>query len=116
VVDIVTEWTRALGREEIFQTLIAAKVPCAPVRELEEVVQDKNMHARGSLQYQNHPELGQIIVQQTPIRFHGLEPMEIEPSHRLGADTAEMLLRHTDLDRSEVEALVPGTFSDAAPI
>jgi formyl-CoA transferase len=114
--DIVGEWTQTLERDEIFQKLIAAKVPCAPVRELEEVVHDANMHARGSLQYQDHPELGRIIVQQTPLRFHGLDLIDIEPSHRLGADTADVLRQYTDLDQEDLEALNASAYSHAAPI
>jgi len=112
----VGEWTVTLPREEIFQRLIDAKVPCAPVRELDEVVVDENMHMRGALQMQDHPELGRITVQQTPLRFAGLEPMRIPPSRPLGADTAEMLTRHTTFDQGRIAALVPEAFSDAAPI
>jgi CoA:oxalate CoA-transferase len=114
--EAVCEWTATLPREAIFQRLIEAKVPCAPVRELDEVVRDENMHARGALQMQDHPDLGRITVQQTPLRFAGLEPMQIPPSRRLGADTAEMLTRHTSLDPERIAALVPAAFSVATPI
>lgn len=112
----VGQWTVTLPREEIFQRLIAAKVPCAPVRELDEVVVDRNMHARGALQMQDHPELGQITVQQTPLRFADLTPLEITPSRQLGADTAAMLQRHTALDANRIADLVPDAFSQATPI
>ena len=42
--------------------MLAAKVPCAPVRELSEVMVDENMHARGSLQWVDHPELGRVVL------------------------------------------------------
>ncbi|MFD2858264.1 hypothetical protein ACFSZS_30785 [Seohaeicola zhoushanensis] len=54
-------------------------------------MEDENMHARGSLQYQDHPELGRIVVQHSPLRYEGTPLAELEPSHELGADTGRVL-------------------------
>jgi formyl-CoA transferase len=62
-----------------------AKVPCAPVRTLAEVMVDENMHARGSLQWVDHPEMGRIVLQNSPLIFEGLPRHPIEPSRPLGA-------------------------------
>ena len=70
---------------------MAAKVPCAPVRTLDEVVNDPNMHARGALEWQDHPQLGRIVVQQSPLRYDGVPPHPLEPSRELGADTERVL-------------------------
>jgi formyl-CoA transferase len=88
---IVSEWTRGRTKEETFQTLMASRVPCAPVRDLEEVVNDPNMHARGALQWQDHPTLGRIVVQHSPLRFAGVTCRQLEPSRELGADTETVL-------------------------
>ncbi|WP_017998375.1 CoA transferase [Paracoccus sp. N5] len=88
---IVSEWTASRSKEQVFRTLLAHKVPCAPVRTLPEVMEDQNMHARGALVWQDHPELGRIVVQQSPLRFGGLSPRELTPSRALGADTASVL-------------------------
>jgi CoA:oxalate CoA-transferase len=88
---IVSAWTGARDKEDVFQTLKAAKVPCAPVRDLDEVVNDPNMHARGALQHQDHPTLGRIIVQQSPLRFDGAPLPALTPSRDLGADTRAVL-------------------------
>ena len=66
---IVGAWTSQRTKEEAFSELMAGGVPCAPVRDLDEVMNDPNMHARGSLQWQDHPELGRIVVQHSPLRF-----------------------------------------------
>lgn len=97
----VSAWTQGRAKQDIFELLIANGVPCAPVRNLEEVVHDPNMHARGALQYQDHPELGRIVVQQTPIRFEGLEPLSIPPSRKLGEDMETVLRTHTTLAEDE---------------
>ncbi|MCA0206930.1 MAG: CoA transferase [Proteobacteria bacterium] len=106
--EIVSAWTSTLPKQEIFDRLMAAGVPAAPVRNLDEVVHDPNMHARGALQYQDHPDYGRIIVQQSPIRIDGLEPMTIPPSHALGADTAAILRARTGLSEDEIAQMIGG--------
>ena len=65
--------------------MLAAKVPCAPVRNLMEVMRDENMHARGSLQWIDHPELGRVVLPHSPLVFEGTQRRPIEPSLPLGA-------------------------------
>lgn len=103
--EAVSEWTRVRSKQAIFDELIANGVPCAPVRNLNEVVNDPNMHARGALQYQDHPEYGRIIVQQTPVRIDGLDPMKIPPSHKLGEDAREVLSTMTKLTENEIDQI-----------
>lgn len=101
----VSEWTRTLGKQQIFESLIQAGVPAAPVRNLDEVVNDPNMHARGALQHQDHPEFGPLIVQQSPIRFADLAPGPIAPSRTLGADTRTVLESLTGLSTAEIDLI-----------
>ncbi len=102
VVDaIVDEWTATRSKEALFKHLTNHRVPCAPVRDLAEVVNDPHLHQRGFLQQQDHPELGSITVQHSPLRFAGSELRPLEPSHALGAD-AEAILRGR-LHRTEAE-------------
>jgi CoA:oxalate CoA-transferase len=65
--------------------MLAAKVPCAPVRDLNEVMHDENMLARGSLQNVDHPELGKVVLPHSPLVFEGVPRRPIEPSLPLGA-------------------------------
>jgi formyl-CoA transferase len=88
---LVAGWTQTLTKEEGFRQLMAHRVPCAPVRDLDEVVNDPNMHARGALEWQDHPELGPIVVQRSPLRFAGVARAPLTPSRPLGADTHAVL-------------------------
>ncbi|TWG92064.1 formyl-CoA transferase [Mesorhizobium sp. J18] len=88
---IVSGWTSRLPKLESFETLMANKVPCAPVRTLDEVINDPNMHARGALQWQDHPELGRIVVMHSPLRYEGVDQLPLRPSRALGQDTEEVL-------------------------
>ena len=56
--ELIEGWTKTQTKNEITRRMLAAAVPCAPVRDLAEVMHDENMHARGSLQWIDHPDLG----------------------------------------------------------
>jgi formyl-CoA transferase len=86
--ELIERWTRSLNKNDIAGRMLAAKVPCAPVRQLSEVMRDKNMHARGSLQWIDHPELGRVVLPHSPLVFKGTERRKIEPSLPLGASNA----------------------------
>jgi formyl-CoA transferase len=83
--ELIEHWTRTQTKNEVAQRMLAAKVPCAPVRQLLEVMNDENMHARGSLQWIDHPELGRVVLPHSPLVFEGAERKPIQPSLPLGA-------------------------------
>jgi CoA:oxalate CoA-transferase len=60
------------------------------VRNLAEVMNDPNMHARGSLQWIDHPEYGRIVVAHSPMRYDGIPLSPLRPSSRLGADNVHV--------------------------
>jgi formyl-CoA transferase len=82
---LIEDWTKTLTKNEVARRMLAAAVPCAPVRDLSEVMHDENMHARGSLQSINHPELGRVVLPHSPLVFEGTQRRPIEPSLPLGA-------------------------------
>jgi CoA:oxalate CoA-transferase len=88
--ELVEDWTKGLKRDDVAQRMLAAKVPCAPVRELSEVTVDENMHARGSLQWIDHPDLGRVVLPHSPLVFAGTKRRWIEPSLPLGASNEEV--------------------------
>jgi len=88
--ELLESWTRTQSRNEVARLMLEKKVPCAPVRGLPEVMQDENMHARGSLQRIQHPELGEVVVPHSPLVFEGSTRLEIEPSLPLGASNDEV--------------------------
>ncbi len=102
---VVSDWTRTLPKEALFAHLMAHRVPCAPVRSLDEVVNDPHMHERGSLQWQDHPDLGRIVVQHSPLRFAGSELRELDPSRPLGADMQSVLSERLNLSPEAIAAL-----------
>jgi formyl-CoA transferase len=88
--ELIESWTKTLSKNEVARRMLAAKVPCAPVRDLNEVMHDENMHARGSLQWIDHPTLGRVVLPHSPLVFEGTERRPIEPSRPLGAGNDEV--------------------------
>ena len=97
--ELIESWTKTLTKNEVAQRMLAASVPCAPVRDLSEVMNDENMHARGSLQWIDHPDLGRVVLPHSPLVFEGTERRPIESSLPLGASNEAVfgkLLGHSD--------------------
>ncbi len=102
---VVCEWTRTLGKMEVFARLKAGRVPAAPVRTAPEVMHDKHMHERGMLVEVEHPELGTITVPTSPLRLHGLPPAPSRPSPRVGQHNEEIYGGWLGLSAEELAAL-----------
>jgi crotonobetainyl-CoA:carnitine CoA-transferase CaiB-like acyl-CoA transferase len=102
---VVEAWTRTLGRDEIFAVTRRHRVPSAPVRDLREVMNDPHMHERGMLERLAHPELGDIVVPTSPLRFHGADKVETTPSPPLGRHNDEIYGGWLGLSEAEIAAL-----------
>jgi CoA:oxalate CoA-transferase len=83
--ELIESWTVERSKNDVAQQMLKAKVPCAPVRELSEVMCDENMHTRGTLQWIQHPELGRVVLPHSPLTLEGSDRRAIEPSLPLGA-------------------------------
>jgi CoA:oxalate CoA-transferase len=102
---LVEAWTRTLGKMEVFARTKAYRIPCAPVRNAPEVMNDPHMHSRGMLERIDHPELGQIVVPTTPLRLHGIDKVETLPSPTIGQHNAEIYGGWLGLSASEMKEL-----------
>jgi crotonobetainyl-CoA:carnitine CoA-transferase CaiB-like acyl-CoA transferase len=117
--ELIESWTKTLTKNEVAQRMLAAQVPCAPVRDLSEVMHDENMHARGSLQWIDHPELGRVVLPHSPLVFEGTQRRPVEPSRPLGAANDEVIgdwLGHSgeELAAYRTEGVIGG--SQEAPV
>ena len=87
---MVGAFTAQHDKQPLFELLMRHRVPCAPVRDLDEVVNDRHMHERGALQWVDHPMYGRVCLMHSPLRFQGSEPLPIRPSGELGRDNQEV--------------------------
>ena len=105
--ELIESWTRTLTKDDVARRMLAAAVPCAPVRNLTEVMQDENMHARGSLQWIDHPQLGRVALPHSPLVFEGTQRRPLEPSLPLGASNDELFgewLGHSEAELAAYKA------------
>ena len=84
--DLVGGFTSQHGKQALFDLLMRHRVPCAPVRDLDEVVNDAHMHQRRALEWVEHPVYGRVCLPNSPMRYDGVEPMALKPSGELGRD------------------------------
>ncbi|OKO75506.1 formyl-CoA transferase [Bradyrhizobium sp. NAS80.1] len=102
---VVGGWTAEFTKAEIVETLTRHKVPTAPVRDLMEVTRDTHMHARGMLEWVDHPHFGRVVLPSSPIRYHGTDSLARLPSARLGEHNAEVLTTYLGLAIEDIERL-----------
>lgn len=88
--ELLETWMKTQTKDEAAAAMLAKTVPCAPVRNLREVMNDENMLARGSLQQIDHPELGHVNLPHTPLNIKGVPRIPIVPSKPLGAGNDEI--------------------------
>lgn len=108
---LVATFTRDLPRQAAFERLVAHRVPCAPVRSLDEVMHDPHLHARGMLRSVDHPQYGPMTLAASPLRFSGETNAPSRPSVPLGTDSRAVLaarlgLSDAELDRLETERII----------
>lgn len=90
---MVSEWTRPQRRNDIIDLLIEKGIPCAPVREVEEVIADPEVASRGMLLDSEYPTRGPIRVTGSPVKLSAV-PDAAMPRGRppeLGEHTDEVL-------------------------
>jgi CoA:oxalate CoA-transferase len=102
---LVESWTAAHTRAEVFAAAKRCGVAAASVRSLEEVMHDPHMHARGMLRTLEHPDLGEVILQASPIRYDEQPVPQLNPSPGLGAHNAEIYGGWLGVSDSELDGL-----------
>jgi crotonobetainyl-CoA:carnitine CoA-transferase CaiB-like acyl-CoA transferase len=102
---LVGEFTQRYAKKELFDLLMKHRVACAPVRDLEEVVNDEHMHSRRALEWIQHPIYGRVCLPNSPMRYDGVEPLEIKPSGELGRDNHAVYGEWLGLSDSEIQQL-----------
>jgi crotonobetainyl-CoA:carnitine CoA-transferase CaiB-like acyl-CoA transferase len=102
---MVGEWTSAQKRDELLSLLLANNIPCAPVREIDEVAADPELPARNLVRDGTIAEHDDIKVLGSAIKMSGLRGDEIPPHvPELGEHTAEVL-RSVGISAEELEQL-----------
>jgi len=82
---------REFKSDDLLARLESAGVPCAPVLEIPEVVEDPQVRARQMLYQTEYPVTGKMKVSHIPLKMSGFKPGEATRSPLLGEHTMEIL-------------------------
>ena len=77
--NIVGEWSAAQKRDDLVALLLANNIPCAPVREIDEVAADPELPARHIVRSGTMGDHDDIKVLGSAIKMSGLRGDEIPP-------------------------------------
>jgi crotonobetainyl-CoA:carnitine CoA-transferase CaiB-like acyl-CoA transferase len=88
--EVVMTWTSSLPKADVVAAAKRYRIPCAPVRDAVEVINDPHMHARGMLERVDHPSLGPVVLPNSPLRLHGADRVRTQPSPTLGQHNQEI--------------------------
>lgn len=105
---IVNSWAEKISIEEALAALEVQGIPCAPVREIPEVLADKNFLESGAIVPIVHPSCGEIPSVKAaglPIHFSLSESGFDQPAPTVGQNNAEIYSDLLNLSIQELEEL-----------
>lgn len=104
VFGIVEAWTCTMGKNEVFKRLSAIDVPCGPVLDTRELLEDPGLRERDMVVAVPHPERGEYMTVGCPLQLSD-SPVDHRRAPLLGEHTAELLREVLGLDDDAITAL-----------
>ena len=87
---IIEAWTRKHGKRQVMAKLTEIDVPCGPVLDMKELMEDEWLARRGAVVEVAHPERGHFKTVGCPMKLSD-SPVEVSTSPLLGEHTEEIL-------------------------
>ena len=91
VTDLISEWSATLDRADIMERLNKARVPCGSVKDLNEVVEDENLHARGMIRWITDSEDRRSLAAASPLHIDGMNQVDYKPPPEIDGDREAIL-------------------------
>ena len=101
----IKAWTKARLVKECTAALDAAEVPCAPVQNIDAVLADPQIAARGMIVEQDHPVLGKVRLANVPFRFSDCDVTPRTAAPLLGQHNREIAAK-LGFSPADIEAMV----------
>jgi CoA:oxalate CoA-transferase len=102
---MIEAWSAPLSRDEAYQCLRDARVPVAPIRDLEEIRTDPHLHERGMLSYMTHQDLGEIVLPGSPIRYSDFDSAAVQFFPDAGAHNHSVYSEWLGLEAADIDRL-----------
>jgi formyl-CoA transferase len=100
---MIEEWTMTKDKLEVMKILNQHSIPCGPVLDMKDLIEDESLAARGIVVEVEHPERGAFKTVGNPIKLSD-SPTEIRSSPLLGEHTEEILRELVGYDDAAIEA------------
>lgn len=100
----IAAWTGRHTREQITELCQQYRVPSAPLRNVNEVLEDPHLRARGFLT-EYVTEAGTVALPNSPMRYEGSAMRPLSPPPGLGEHTDEVLAELCGLGKAELAEL-----------
>jgi len=105
--ELVSKLATALKKFDsngLLAKLEAADVPCAPVKDIPEVIDDPQVQARGMLSDLDYPGIGRMKLGNLPFKASGMDQVAEKRAPLLGEHTAE-ILAELGYDKAKIDVL-----------
>jgi len=100
----IAKWTKTRTRDELASCCQSFGVAAAPLRDVQEVLNDPHLHARGFLAYDG-TGARQVALPNSPMRYEGSALRSLSPAPELDQHTDEVLSELCGLDATALAAL-----------
>ena len=104
VFSLIEGWTSTLSKWEAYERLNEIGVPCGPVFDTSELLDDRSLRDRGLIATIEHPERGEYQTVGCPMQLSD-SPVDYAPAPLLGQHTRTLLADELGFDAAEIEAL-----------
>jgi len=102
--EIITAWTMQHTKMEVFKILGEAGVPCGPVLDSVELLNDPHMKERGMVVTVQHPVRGEFTMPGCPVRLEH-SPVEVKSAPLHGEHNAQVYKDFLGLGAVELDSL-----------
>jgi formyl-CoA transferase len=104
VFGMIEEWTQQFTKFQAMEVLNDINVPCGPILDIKEMIEDKALTERGIIVDVEHPRRGVFQTVGCPLVLSD-SPVELQTSPLLGEHTAEILTNLLGYDHAAVDQL-----------
>ena len=105
ILGMVKAWTKARSVKECTAALDAAEVPCAPVQNIDAVLADPQIAARGMIVEQDHPVLGKVRLANVPFKFSDCDVTPRTVAPLMGQHNREIAAK-LGFSKADIDAMV----------
>jgi formyl-CoA transferase len=106
---IIEQWTSRFTKYEVLEKCNAIDVPCGPILDMRELLEDESLRARKMIVAVEHPERGTFYTVGCPLSLSD-SPVDVRRSPLLGEHTEEILKElgytHADVERLRTDGAI----------